>query len=103
MTKITDKYKFVQNTTEKWTGIGLTKLAGKYQGVVFQFGKVSFGEKENADGRLPLHFQWKLLDSNGLPKDFFGEEFYNLMGDILCDVIDNQLEEGKLQYVNTDN
>ena len=27
MTKITDKYKFVQNTTEKWTGIGLTKLA----------------------------------------------------------------------------
>jgi len=25
------------------------------------------------------------------------------MGDILCDVIDNQLEEGKLQYVNTDN
>ena len=102
MTKITDKYKFVQNTTEKWTGIGLTKLAGKYQGVVFQFGKVSFGKEEDENGNLPLKFEWQVLDSNGLPKELMGEDFFNLIGDILYDIMEKQLEDGSLQYVNTD-
>ena len=95
-------YKFVQNKDAKWQGIGLTEEAGKYQGVIYSYGKVSFGEKEDKDGNLPLHFEWNILDSNGLPKEMFEEEFFNLIGDILYDIMDKQLQDGSLQYVDTD-
>ena len=43
------------------------------------------------------------FDSNGLPKEMMGEDFFNLIGDILYDILDQQLKDGSLQYVNTDN
>ena len=100
--EISKKYKFVENKDAKWQGIGITEEAWKYQGVVYSYGKVSFGEKEDEDGNLPLHFEWNILDSNGLPKEVFEEEFFNLIGDILYDIMDKQLENGSLQYVDTD-
>ena len=33
---------------------------------------------------------------------FFNDDFFNLIGDILYDIMDKQLEDGSLQYVNTD-
>ena len=53
----------------------IDKDAGKYQGVVYKYGKVSFGEKEDKNGNLLLHFEWQVLDSNGLPKEMMGEDF----------------------------
>ena len=94
------KYKFIQNKTAKWQGIGLTKEAGFYQGVVYRYGQVQPIEE---DDRLRLKFEWQILDSNGLAKEHFGDEFFNLIGDILHDIMENQLEDGSLQYVNTDN
>ena len=38
---IQSKYTLVENKEKTWTGIGLTKEAGKYQGVVYRYGKVS--------------------------------------------------------------
>ena len=35
-------------------------------------------------------------------KKMFGEDWYKLMGDILSDLISKQLDEGDMQYVNTD-
>ena len=102
MSDIGKLYKFVQNKDAKWQGIGLTEEAGQYQGVIYSYGKVTFGEEENEDGRLPLHFEWNILDSNGLPKEIFKDEFFYLIGDILYDIIDKQLENGSLQYVDTD-
>ena len=32
-----------------------------------------------------------------------GEDFFNLIGDVLYDILDQQLKDGSLQYVNTDN
>ena len=43
-----------------------------------------------------------MLDSNDLPKDFFGDDFFELAGDILHHIMDEQLNEGSLQYVDTD-
>ena len=102
MSDIGKLYKFVQNKDAKWQGIGLTEEAGQYQGVIYSYGKVTFGEEENEDGRLPLHFEGNILDSNGLPKEIFKDEFFNLIGDILYDIMDKQLENGSLQYVDTD-
>ena len=39
--EIKKKYQFVQNKGAKWQGIGLTKEAGFYQGVVYRYGKVT--------------------------------------------------------------
>ena len=80
----------------------MTKEAGKYQGVVYKYGKVSFAEEEDENGKLPLHFEWDIIDSNGLPKEMVDDEFFNLIGDVLYDILDQQLNDGNLQYVNTD-
>ncbi len=91
-------YTGVQNKDATWEGIGLTSKAGKYQGVVYRYGKVEFAKEENADGSLNLTFDWEMLDSNGLPNEFFEDDFKNLIGDILVSILDNQIEEGKLGY-----
>ena len=98
--EIEKKYKLVQNKDAKWQGIGLTKEAGFYQGVVYKYGKVTPHEE---DGKLRLQFEWSILDSNGLGKEHFNDDFFNLIGDVLYDIMDKQLKDGSLQYVNTDN
>ena len=102
MTDMGEYYKFVENKDQKWTGIGLTEKAGKYQGVVYRYGKVDISEDKKND-KATLHFEWDMLDSNDLPKDFFGDDFFQLAGDILQHIIMEQLNEDKLQYVDTDN
>ena len=97
--EISKKYQYVQNKGAKWQGIGLTKQAGFYQGVVYRYGKVTPIEE---DDKLRLQFDWEILDSNGLGKEYFNDDFFNLIGDILYDIMEKQLEDGSLQYVNTD-
>ena len=100
--EIKKKYKLVQNKDARWQGVGLTKEAGFYQGVVYKYGKVTpIEDKEN--DRLRLEFEWSILDSNGLGKEHFNDDFFNLIGDVLYDIMDKQLKDGTLQYVNTDN
>ena len=94
-------FKYVENKDQKWTGIGLTEKAGKYQGVVYRYGKVSISEDKESD-KATLHFEWDMLDSNDLPKDFFGDDFFELAGKILHHIMDEQLNEGSLQYVDAD-
>ncbi len=96
-----DYFKYVENKDQKWTGIGLTEKAGKYQGVVYRYGKVDVSEDKKT-GEATLHFEWDMLDSNDLPKDFFGDDFFELAGDILQHIIMEQLNEGSLQYVDAD-
>ena len=94
-------YKFVENKDRKWQGIGLTEEAGKYQGVVYEYGKVAIVENEEKT-EASLQFDFNVLDSNGMPQKMFGEDWYKLIGDILSDLISKQLDEGDMQYVNTD-
>lgn len=101
MSDIREMYTYVENKDHSWTGIGLTEKAGKYQGVVYKYGKVDIKEDEENDSAT-LQFEWDMLDSNGLPKEMIGDDFFNLIGDILQDIIRNQMEQDDLQYVNTD-
>lgn len=102
MSDIREMYTYVENKENTWTGIGLTEKAGKYQGVVYKYGKVDIKEDEENDSAT-LQFEWDMLDSNGLPKEMIGEDFFQLIGDILQDIILEQLDKDELQYVNTDN
>ena len=46
--------------------------------------------KENPDGTLPFNFEYDILDNNELPRESFGEDFFEIIGDILVDIIDKE-------------
>ena len=101
MSNIREKYTFVSNKDRKWQGIGLTEKAGFYQGVVYEYGKVSTVENEEKT-EASLQFDYNVLDSNSLDRKYFNDDFFQLLGDILQDLIDQQVNEENMQYVNTD-
>ena len=65
----------------------------KYSGVVYKYGDVSFGKEEDANGHLPLRFKYDIVDNNGLPRERFTEEFFELIGDILVDIMERQVRK----------
>ena len=84
---IRDKFVYVTTKEQDQTLIGIKE--GKFAGVVYKYGKVGFGE-ENPDGTKPLRFEYNIVDNNGIPREQFDEDFFNLIGDILVEVIDEQ-------------
>ena len=102
MSDIRNKYTFVSNEDKKWQGIGLTQEAGFYRGVVYEYGKVSVVENEEKT-EATLQFDFNVLDSNGLPQKAFGDDFFNLIGDVLQDIIKENIEQDAMEYVDTDN
>ena len=89
---IRDKFVYVTTKEQDQTCIGLTEKSGKYHGVVYKYGKVGFGE-ENPDGTKPLRFEYNIVDNNGIPREQFGDEFFKLIGDILVEVMEEQIKD----------
>ena len=94
---IRDQYVFITNKDEEMQCIGIRK--GKFEGVVYKYGKVSLGE-ETKDGNLPFRFEYDILDNNMIPREEFDDKnFFKLLGDILVDIIDRQ-EDLNIGYTN---
>ena len=94
---IRDQYVFITNKNEEMQCIGIRK--GKFEGVVYKYGKVSLGE-ETKDGNLPFRFEYDILDNNMIPREKFDDDsFFTLLGDILVDIIDRQ-EDLNIGYTN---
>ena len=93
---IRDQYVFITNKNEEMQCIGIRK--GKFEGVVYKYGKVSLGE-ETKDGNLPFRFEYDILDNNMIPREEFDDNFFKLLGDILVDIIDRQ-ENLNIGYTN---
>ena len=94
---IRDQYVFITNKDEEMQCIGIRK--GKFEGVVYRYGKVALGE-ETRHGNLPFRFEYDILDNNLIPREEFDDEsFFNLLGDILVDIIDRQ-EDLNIGYTN---
>ena len=93
-----ENYTYVSRGTEQWASIMITK--GEYEGVIYQYGRVSVAKKENEDGTMPLSFDYNVIDQNGHDKDKLDNspEFKNTLGDILVEILDEQLETGNLEY-----
>ena len=69
------KFVFVENDREDQTCIKLT--GGKFDGVIYKYGKVGFAGKEADDGTMPLKFDYTVLRN---PKDadtLDNQEFIN--------------------------
>ena len=101
MSDIKERYAYVSKIDDKWASICIK--GGKFDGVIYNYGKVSVSpEKENQDGTLPFRFEYNIIDNVGIPREEFGEEFFTLIGDILVEIIDEQLEEENLEYISDD-
>ena len=101
MTNIKDTYTFVSKKGDVWANLCI--LEGKFKDVIYNYGKVSINpEKENDDGSLPFRFEYSIIDNALLQREEFGEEFFTLIGDILVDIIDDQLKEKNLEYISDD-
>ena len=97
MSDIKSKYKYVVKKIDDdeyvdQTFIGLTEAAGRYQGVIYSYGKVSVPQEiqQNSDGTLPFKFEYDIVDSNGLTREYFKEDFYEIIGDILLDIVTDE-------------
>ena len=88
---------FISQVEDEWASVCIK--GGKFNGVIYNYGKVSVPKKENDDGTLPFRFEYNIIDNVGISREEFGEEFFILIGDILVDIIDDQLKENKLGYV----
>ena len=101
MSNVKNKYTFVSKKGDVWANVCITE--GKFKDVIYNYGKVSINpEKENDDGSLPFRFEYSIVDNALLQREEFGEEFFTLIGDILVDIIDDQLKEKNLEYLSND-
>ena len=57
----TNRYVFAQKGNADYSSIKLTE--GKFKDVIYHYGKVSFAPEENADGKLPMKFDYT-VDKN---------------------------------------
>ena len=96
---IRDKFVYVESRSQDQTCIGIK--TGKFAGVVYKYGKVSFGKEEDENGNLPMHFQYDIVDNNGIPREQFNEDFFKLIGDILVEVMEEQTKNESVNRKNS--
>ena len=85
-------YTFVQKEGDDFTCLKLTSK--KYDGIIYKYGNVGFGPKENKDGTLPLIFDYDIIrNTNNID---LGDEkkFVDHIGDILLELLEKQIKDG---------
>lgn len=88
-------YSFV--TKDGYDNMAIMMEEGKYKGVAWGYTKINLPKTD--DGRAVLSFEFEILENAGLAfGDIDEEEFMDLMGDVLADQIDEQLETGRVQF-----
>ena len=102
MSNIKDRYVFVTDNKDNCQCIGIR--GGQFDGVVYKYGLITIPEppEEDIEKDLTLKFEYDIVSTNNLPAEWFGEEFFNLIGDILVDILDQRMKEGTLEYVTND-
>jgi|TARA_B110000196_G_C20702365_1_gene455836 hypothetical protein len=98
---IKSRYQYVTQSDQAWTAIAIKD--GKFNGVIYKYGKVTISENEDQKGNLPFRFEYDILDPYGLDREEFDDEFFHLIGDILVDIIDEQIGEESLEYNESNN
>tara|TARA_X000001388_G_scaffold69010_1_gene57235 strand:- start:107 stop:424 length:318 start_codon:yes stop_codon:yes gene_type:complete len=88
----TNRYVFAQKGNADYSSIKLTE--GKFKDVIYHYGKVSFAPEENADGKLPMKFDYT-VDKNPNDIDLLdNQEFIDYIGDILIELLDEKVKDG---------
>ena len=92
-------YQVVENPNEEQAGIEI--IDGEFKGLVYQYGKVQF-----EDGKPHLNFQRTIRrlpeDGREVSELENSEELNTLMGDILVELMQEQIERDKGEQGNTE-
>ena len=89
------RYMFAQKEGEDHTCIKLTE--GEFKDVIYKYGKVGVHPeaKEDESGRLPFTFDYTIV-KNPHDKDLLDNQaFIDYIGDILIELLDEQLKNGQ--------
>ena len=87
------RYVFAQREGDDFTCLKLTE--GKYKNVVYKYNQVKFAPMENEKGELPLKFTYDIF-FNPDKVDVECQDFRYYIGDILVELVEQQLENGTL-------
>jgi len=88
-----NKYVFAQKDGADQSSIKIVEE--KYKDVIFNFGTVGFAKEPNESGELPMKFDYTIL-KNPNDIDTESQEFVNFVGDILVELLEKQIADGKL-------
>ena len=89
------RYVFVQKDGDDFTCIKI--IEGKYENVIYKYGKVGFGKDENPDGTLPMKFDYDIV-SNPNKADIDSKDFVDFIGDILMEQLEKQVKDGTVVF-----
>jgi|TARA_R100000278_G_scaffold115523_1_gene94481 hypothetical protein len=89
-------YEMIENNAPEYADFYCIRLLnGKYSDIIYTYGIVKVGEKENDDGTMSLKFDWALVEKPESMKEDLNNsiEFQNHIGDILRDIIIDSVDE----------
>ena len=89
------RYVFVQREEDDFTCIKIVE--GKFENVVYKYGKVGFAHTENSDGTLPMKFDYDIM-ANPSKADIDSQEFIDFIGDILMEQLEKQVKDGTVVF-----
>jgi hypothetical protein len=93
--KTSKRYVFAQKDGDDFTCIKLTE--GKYKDIIYKYDKVKFAPEANKKGEIPLKFTYDIyLNPNKVEVE--DENFTNYIGDILVELVENQLENKSIIF-----
>ena len=89
------RYAFAQRQGDDFSCIKI--MDGQYEGIIYKYNNVKLSQTENADGELPLKFTYDIM-ANPNKEDIKSTDFRNYIGDILVEVMEEQLKNGKIIF-----
>ena len=89
------RYVFAQRNGDNFSCIKLTE--GDYKDVIYKYDKVKFAPKENEQGEIPLKFTYDIL-ANPNKASIDTEDFRVYIGDILVELVEEQLKNGSIIF-----
>ena len=91
----TKRYVFAQRPDDDYTCIKLVE--DKYKDIIFKYGYVGFKPVEN-DEKMSVIFDYNVL-KNPNDIDYDTQEFIDYIGDILIELVEEQLATGKMDFL----
>jgi hypothetical protein len=91
----TKRYAFAQKEGDDFSCVKI--LDGQYEGIIYKYDKVAFEPKPLDTGDVPLRFTYDIM-TNPNDEDILSADFRNYIGDILVEIVDQQLKEGKADF-----
>jgi len=91
----TKRYAFAQKQGDDFSCIKL--LDGEFEGVIFKYNQVKFATEPNENDQLPLKFTYDVFQ-NPNEVNVKCDEFRNYIGDILVELVEEQLKNGTIKF-----